>query len=308
MHWFIAHLLAHLPRFWDVYNSALVEFRRKHKIRSAAHPVPELTAVDDWLEAPLWIWSIDAPRRRRLFVRQRNDELIISDRAGIEATLSITPEGDASAALEQLAVLFARGIRIRTRALITTLAARVLLGDLFIHGIGGAKYDELTDSIVNRFFGIDPPGYMVVSGTLHLPTVLPKPINGSSIQLQRCVRELEFHPERFLNGQSSPCGKLDAPLDSATATFIAEKRRWVETPQTTANARERCRAIRAANEALQSAVAPLREAWTKESAEAALRQRAAAILASRDYAFTLFPESALTDFLLPVLEISRASG
>ena len=32
-----------------------------------------------------------------------------------------------------------------------------VLSDLFIHGIGGAKYDELTDEIIRRFFGIEPP-------------------------------------------------------------------------------------------------------------------------------------------------------
>lgn len=308
MRWFIAHVLAHLPRFWETYNSALGEFRRRHKIRSAAHPVPELTAIDDWLEAPLWIWSAEQPQRRRLFVRQRNDELVLTDRDKIEVTLSITPEGDAATAVEQLAALSARGIRIRTRALITTLAARLLLGDLFIHGIGGAKYDELTDRIIAQFFGVEPPAYMVVSGTLHLPIASSgKPTDNSS-QLRRCVRELEFHPERFLDGNPSECGGMQATIDPTTAAVIAEKRKWIATPQTTANARQRCQAIRAANQALQPAVASLRQSWTKQAAQTEKQRRALAILTSRDYAFTLFPEMTLTNFLLPLLEISEQSG
>ena len=47
----------------------------------------------------------------------------------------------------------AAGIRLRTRALTTTMFARFLLGDLFVHGIGGAKYDELGDEIARGFFG-----------------------------------------------------------------------------------------------------------------------------------------------------------
>ena len=43
--------------------------------------------------------------------------------------------------------------------------ARLAVADLFIHGIGGAKYDELTDAIGERFFGIQLRPYMVVSGT-----------------------------------------------------------------------------------------------------------------------------------------------
>ena len=59
-------------------------------------------------------------------------------------------------------------MRLRTRALTTTLFSRFLLGDLFIHGIGGAKYDELGDEIARRFFGIEPPGFLTVSMTLWL--------------------------------------------------------------------------------------------------------------------------------------------
>ena len=41
--------------------------------------------------------------------------------------------------------------------------ARVVLGDLFLHGIGGGKYDELTDAIVGRFLGVAPPEFAVVT-------------------------------------------------------------------------------------------------------------------------------------------------
>ena len=61
-----------------------------------------------------------------------------------------------------------RSVRLRTRALTTTMFSRFLLGDLFIHGIGGAKYDELGDEIARRFFGIEPPGFLTVSMTLWL--------------------------------------------------------------------------------------------------------------------------------------------
>ena len=35
-----------------------------------------------------------------------------------------------------------------------TLWARLLLCDLFIHGIGGAQYDRVTDLIVENYFGV----------------------------------------------------------------------------------------------------------------------------------------------------------
>ena len=131
--------------------------------------MPDLALEDGWLEAPFWIWDAGNPHRRRLFVRQRGDEIVLSDRAGFERALSLSPEGDASRAAEQLAELAARGVRLRTRALITTLFARLFLGDLFLHGIGGAKYDQVTDAIIERFFGLKPPQYMTLTATLRLP-------------------------------------------------------------------------------------------------------------------------------------------
>ena len=51
----------------------------------------------------------------------------------------------------------------------TTLFARLLLADMFIHGLGGGKYDELTDSLMRDFYGIEPPSFLVLTGTLRLP-------------------------------------------------------------------------------------------------------------------------------------------
>ncbi len=275
MHWFIAHLLSHLPRLWEAYNQALAAYRRQHKTRSVAHPAPDLIAEGDALEAPFWIWSTDDSRRHRLFVRQRGDELVLTTHAGIEASLTITPDGDAQTTVEQLLALAERGIRIRTRALITTLAARLLLGDLFLHGIGGAKYDQVTDRLIADFFGLEPLGYMVVSGTLHLPISHEPARSADLLQLRQRIRELEFHPERFVEqNQANAAAAGDADH------WIAEKRRWIATEQTPEIARTRCRAIRQANEALQGTVGPLRKQWTAEGGQLAEKLHGEAVLSS----------------------------
>ena len=90
-------------------------------------------------KAPFWIWSTEDPQRRPLFARQAGNEVVISDRHAHTIPLPLTEDGDAAAAAEQLAALSSRGIKLRTRALTTTLFARLVLSDLFLHGIGGAK-------------------------------------------------------------------------------------------------------------------------------------------------------------------------
>src|SRR5262249_37038580 len=165
---FACHLLAPLPRFQEVHNDALRRYRALYHIRSRHHPVPALGRQGDWLEAPFWVWRASAPRRRPLLARQlaKTMELRIGGEDQPLTEIPLAPDREACCAVEQLLELSARGVRLRTRALTTTMFARFLLGDLFIHGIGGAKYDELGDAIAGRFFGVEPPGYMTLSMTL----------------------------------------------------------------------------------------------------------------------------------------------
>src|SRR5690606_23336392 len=83
----VGTLLADLPRFFAVYNDAAHDHRRQHGIRSRHHPVPDLAATGDWLEAPLWGWRADRPRRARLFARLRPDRVEL--RAGDDAWPSL---------------------------------------------------------------------------------------------------------------------------------------------------------------------------------------------------------------------------
>jgi hypothetical protein len=298
----MAHLIAPLPRLWEVYNHALTEYRRQHHVRSHSHPAPELAAEGAWLEAPFWIWSGDNPLRRRAYVLPRGDDLVLSDLQGLELPLRLSAESEIATAIGQLATLCERGIRLGSRALLTTLAARVLLGDLFIHGIGGAKYDRLTDTMIQRFFCLTPPTFLVVSGTLHLPIPHPAPTSGDLQAVNRELRELEFHPETFLNSQGTSESAIErsqpATDGSAATHWIAEKRRWVDATVDRQNARQRCRAIREANQQLQPFVGERRAEFIRRGEVASAQLRADAVLASREYSFCLHPEQSLREFLL----------
>jgi hypothetical protein len=282
--WFLAHVLAHLPRFWSAYNDALATYRRTHHMRNRAHPVPDLAEADGWLEAPFWIWTAKDPQRRPLFARQSADELAITDRQSHTFRLSLTADRDAGAAADQLVQLASQGIKIRTRALTTTLFARVVLSDLFLHGIGGAKYDQVTDEIARNFFGFDPPEFAAVSATLRLPVAARREEASRDRSCAEQLRELKYHPERYVITDIAPGADAVKIGD-----IIAAKRRWVETEKTLENARERHNAIAAANSELQPFVANRRRAIKERCEEIQTRRRADAILQSREYSFCLFP-------------------
>lgn len=291
VHHLTAHLLAHLPRFWDAYNTSLVEYRRENRIRSVSHPAPDLATDGEWLEAPYWIWTPSNPRRRRVFVRDTGDGLELTDRGEIRFPLPISPERDAAAGIEALSSLAGRGIRLRSRALLTTLAARVLLGDLFIHGIGGAKYDQLTDRIIARFFGLTPPGYFVVSGTLRLSNSEQLSVAEQLRLAKHELREIQFHPERLLSCDGGSTG------DGAACRWASAKQEWIRTEPDVQNARQRCRAIRAANEAMAPWLSERREEVANRIDALRQRLRGERILRSREYAFCLFPAEELGRFL-----------
>ena len=297
-HWFVAHLLAQLPRFRQTYNQVVNEYRRTHRIRSAAHPVPNLGRSGEWLEAPFWVWSDKAPRRRPLFVKHLANQTLLSNRDDLEIALPLSADRKADQAVDRLSELASKGIKLRSRALITTLWARLVLGDLFIHGIGGAKYDQVTDALIARFFGLAPPDFLVLSATLHLPISRENPPPRHVRTIRQQLRELEFHPEGYVNSQT-----LQNSGHSASArALMADKADWIRTPQTPENAARRYREIRRVNQELQPWVAGLRKQLLLELDQIAKSTKAQTVLSWREYAFCLFPEKTLQDFfdgLLP---------
>lgn len=288
-HWFASHLLAQLPRFRTVHNEALADYRRRNHIRSLNHPVPALAEDDGWNEAPFWVWKGGEGRRRRLFARQRGGEVLLSDGHEQLAVLPLKPDGEACCAAEVLSQLPVRGIKLRTRALTTTLFSRLILSDLFIHGIGGAKYDELADAIIRRFFGFEPPTFLTLSATVHLP-VKPFAERPEDLRrLDRLERDLVYHPDRHLDGEAAARDDVQA--------LVAQKRAAIaRQPTFPTERRERFREIRALNVALAPWVTPEREALQGDRRLVEGRLRANRILTSREFAFCLYPEQLLREF------------
>jgi hypothetical protein len=284
--WFACHLLCQLPRFHAVHNRCLYEFRRGHGIRSRNHPVPALAAEEDWLEVPFWAWRSGQGRRGRLIAR--HTETTIELRVGSERWPSL-PRGrnDTPEAMIQVwQSLERQGLKVRSRALTNTLFARLLLADLFIHGIGGGAYDELTDEIVRRFFGCEPPGYLVLSATLLLPLPLFPARPQVCRRLARELRDLHYNPQRHL-----PASAL---ADASVAQRVAQKQAWISRqPASGRERRQRFEALRGLTAQLRPLVAGRVRDLQHQHARCRHEVQANAVLQRRDYAFCLYPEALL---------------
>jgi hypothetical protein len=282
--WFVCHLLTELPRFHATYNASVQDYRKQYGIRSRNHPVPELARQGDWLEAPLWAWRSGQKLRRRLLVRQHKRQLEL--RAGNE-TWPALPLDPAEAAT-QWRELEERGLKVRSRALTNTLFARLFLADLFIHGIGGGKYDELTDEIIRRFYGFEPPGFLVLSATLLLP--FPAVSDGADAfrSLLQELRSVRYNPQRHLRPED---------LFPAVHDLIEQKQSWIHrVPSEPNGRRERFQVLRALNDRLRPYVQGEAERLAQELARSQQELRTRAVLQRRDYHFCLYPESALRPF------------
>jgi len=292
---FTLTLVGDAERFRAIYNRSANEYRTANRIRSSAHPVPNLGADGDWIEVPFWIYSDDSPQRRGGWTRVRGDRLEISDRRKVTATVSL-PIGEHTPG--ELASQFGPRFKLRPRALATTMYARLVLSDLFIHGIGGAKYDELGDEITRRFFRVRPPELMVVSATVRLPiaqsaraqiegdfdppTIAGMRLPSTVAEVRATVRRTHFAPETFAG-----VAELPDRLCQAKRVLIANP------PPPNAKG-DWHRELTAINRRLSSDLEPLRRTLVERLPEVRQRETARTILASREHSFCLFPLDHLT--------------
>lgn len=151
----------HLDDFMQVYNSSLTEYRKEHKIKNHAQPIPNLVAG----EMPFWILDPVTKKRNVMRVEDSVDNACILPKA---VTL--------------------------------TMFMRLFITDFFIHGKGGGRYEEVSEHIIKEFFKIEAAPYEVASATMNLNKTkwfsVPD-IDEKELELK--LRDSVYSPEKFLD-------------------------------------------------------------------------------------------------------------
>lgn len=275
MRYFLDHLLGRWKELHPIYNAALREYRTVNHIRSRNHPAPDLAAEGEWLETPLWIWDRVNLQRRRAFVRPSQNSFELTDRGAIQV---LGAQGD-------------RHAKVRPRALITTMFARLILSDLFIHGIGGAKYDELTDALIRRFFGIEPPAYITATATFRLPIERPQVTEDDVRAIERRIRDTHFHPEAFVGELAGNRGTELNELAAEKKELIAA--RWQDKQKKAWHDR-----VTNCNDRMSALLDGVRQQLLQQREKLLADLHTARLLGSREFSFVLFPEETLPKALL----------
>ncbi|MBI4701025.1 MAG: hypothetical protein HY744_07680 [Deltaproteobacteria bacterium] len=268
---FAAALCADFERLWEAHNRALGAHRRGAGIRNAAWPWPDLREREGWLELPLW--AVRQGRREAVFARRQGKMVILR--------VATQPE---LARLDGPCVAVDAGLR--PRALVLTMFARLCLGDLFVHGTGGGRYDLATDAVMRELFAMEPPAFAVASATFPLPLGPAPDVTAELDALRRLLADLDHCPARHID-PAEPRQRALAAERRQIAAALASR---ALSPADRAAAARRLRALRSQLAAALAARRREIEGRLGELRARAVEHRAATL---REYPLFLFDLVAL---------------
>lgn len=163
---FVCHIAGDAGAFATAYNATLADYRREAGISGADRPMPDLAVSDEEVELPLWLDHLDTGRRERATLRQMGDRCAL-----VVGEESFTID-EATDPMRLAQWLRPRRLRLAPRALSLTVFLRLCVCDLFIHGIGGGLYDQVSDRLIRSYFRLEPPGFAVATATLFHPAAV----------------------------------------------------------------------------------------------------------------------------------------
>ncbi len=131
---FLRRIVDDADSFTATYNATLEAYRTEHKINNPANPFPTMERDSEGIEVPLWE-IVDGTRHR----------VVIRPGQPTPTNSFLAPRGS-----------------------IVTLLLRGVCSDLFIHGMGGAKYDQFVNAFARALWGEALPRFVVASATRYL--------------------------------------------------------------------------------------------------------------------------------------------
>jgi len=197
---FCKSIMENAPTFAHTYNNAI---RKKTANSETKHPdnIHILKENNGRRELPFWLVSTKG-RRSSLYVKSNNKDNI---QFGTDKkSLGRLDAQQARQRENQLIQLLRKyDYRLRPKAVTLTLFTRLFLADWFIHGIGGAKYEDITNYVLEKYYKIKNLQFAVATTTMNLPLeVGERTLKDNPAELKQILRELQYNPERFIKNNS----------------------------------------------------------------------------------------------------------
>ncbi len=158
----------------------------------------------------------------------------------------------------------------------------------FFHGIGGAKYDLITDRIIRDFFDVEPPEYATISATLHLPY---KPFDTSKegvIALKHIIKDMGYNPDRYASDEIIE--------DAEMRSMIREKKELIAKESHDSEEKHLTfDRLKQLNSLMKEKISPLIKEKEMELENLGKRIKRNSTVTNREYAFCLYPGSMLEE-------------
>jgi hypothetical protein len=290
---FFLEIIKNIRSFSKIYNNKLNEYRNLFKIRNRAHPSPNLMIKENLIEIPFWIWREGDQRRKIFILREEEKNYLYNDSSG---KIFLIEEDGFKSLFFLKTILKERELKIRPKALLLTLYNRLFISDLFIHGLGGAKYDLVTDEIIREFFKVEPPHFLVVSCTLYLNfKSSPGTYDSKMAALKKKIRDLEFNPERYVNELSlSKKEEIRIGELAEKKTELIKKIKEILSP---VEKRKISEEIKAINNFMVEKIIPLKYELNKKIEKEEEKMKQDKVYTFREFPYCLFSVKTLRNLL-----------
>jgi len=290
---FFLEIIKNIKSFSKIYNNKLDEYRKLFKIRNQAHPSPNLMIKENLIEIPFWIWGKGDQRRKIFILREEEKNYLYNDAYG---KIFLIEEDDFKSLFSLKTTLKERGLKIRSKALLLTLYNRLFISDLFIHGLGGAKYDLVTDEIIREFFEVEPPHFLVASCTLYLNfKSSPKASDFKISALKKKIRDLEFNPQRYVD--ELPLTKKEKNQIGELVEEKTELIKKIKGVSSSIEKREISEEIKAINNFIVKKIIPLKYELEKKIEKEEEKMKQDKIYTFREFPYCFFSVKILKNLL-----------
>jgi len=277
----VAHLALDASAFAEAYNISLAAYRERTGTRGAAQPFPDLRREGDLVELPLWHLADGA--RHSVWARTGPAPAIIVDG---EAVCELGEIGGAPDAV------LASALAPAPKALALTLFARLFIADVFIHGVGGGRYDQVTDDVIRRYFGVEPPPFVVASLTMYLPLGARIVSDTEIEEISMSLNRLKHNPDQMLDEVD-----FDTVEEHSTAVALAGEKAGLVAAISGPDADRKALGlrIRVVNEELSAMLEPYQRQLSEQLDQLRQLKAAGEILTDRTYPFCYWSPAEVAD-------------
>lgn len=238
-------------KFVEVYNTTLDQYRAEHRIKNAANPFPNMSVDTGAVELPLW-------------------EVVEGGRRPVVVTPQVGWRGV--------------GGLLAPRGSILTYLLRGYCSDLFVHGLGGAKYDRFVDAFASALSGITLPKYVAASCTRYLFSEQVRRYERAR-DIKSRYKEIVSHTQKFLG-----TGLFSAEDEARLQTMVETRQQLLQQLGCAMDAAARslvAHQLNALNRAIKEAIDT--SALAPILADAAIDEATFSRWSYREFPFFFFP-------------------